>query len=76
MKEESTYSSYFKEKRKLLIRWLWNSVIIYLYTAFQKQCHLNSFGKSESSGHIITSSDSLTMSIPRDIEMKSKARQD
>lgn len=77
MKEKNTYSFYIKEKNKLLIRWLWNSVILFSFTlTFQIQWHFNSFWKSESSGNIITSADSLTMSIPRDIEMKSKARQD
>lgn len=54
MKEESTYSSYIKEKHKLLIRWLWNSVIILpLHWLFKNSVTLTALENQDLQGTLL-----------------------
>lgn len=54
MKEENTYSSYIKEKHKLLIRWLWNSVIILpLHWLFKNSVTLTALENQDLQGTLL-----------------------
>lgn len=70
MKEKRNHSFDIQgEKTEVLIKLLWNNIILFSFTlTILIQNHFNRLCKSEFAGPFIISLNSLSKSIPRDIE--------